>query len=162
MLSYAYCTTNADIHSLLYFVLFLFYELHFEEALASVYLRYNVPFLLHTLISAEALAFVYMRISATFNLCITVGISPCIRLCALHLFATVHGSLFSLERVHTAQCGQRGHVCISSIVASTVRICTKKALAVANEFSASTDLRMSYLGIASSISSSACESLRLI
>ena len=84
------------MHLLFYFVPFLFYELHFEEALASVYLRYNVPFLLYTLVSAEAFAFVYMRISASFNLSITVGISPCIRLCALHLFATVHGSLFSL------------------------------------------------------------------
>ena len=48
--------------------------------------------------------------------------------------STVHGSLFSLERVYSAQCGQRGPVCISSTVASTVRICIKKVLAVANYF----------------------------
>ena len=39
-----------------------------------------------------------MRISVTFSLCIISAISPCIRFCALHIFALVHGDLFSLER----------------------------------------------------------------
>ena len=63
------CSLHNEFRRLLpYYVLFLFHELHSEEALASAYLLYHVPLLLHALLSAGALASVYMHTLAD---CIT-------------------------------------------------------------------------------------------